>query len=93
MKKIHDIISKEKAIVIDVRESWEYNEQHIQNSLNIPLNEIPVKLNELKKMKGPFVLYCRSGNRSGFAVSLLKQAGINNAYNGGGIFNMQQILN
>ena len=36
-------------------------------------------------MKTPIVAYCRSGSRSGIAVSILKQRGINEVYNGGGL--------
>jgi phage shock protein E len=93
MKNIKEIIAEGKAVLVDVREPWEYNEQHIERALNIPLNEITRKIADLKKMNGPFVLYCRSGNRSGMAMNLLKQAGISNAYNGGGIFDMQKIMN
>ncbi|MFM6915907.1 MAG: rhodanese-like domain-containing protein [Aquirufa sp.] len=36
-------------------------------------------------MAGPIVVYCRSGNRSGMAQMLLKQAGLTEVYNGGGL--------
>jgi phage shock protein E len=39
-------------------------------------------------MQGPIVVYCRSGNRSGMAMSLLKQAGLSEVYNGGGLHDM-----
>jgi len=34
------------------------------------------------------VVYCRSGNRSGMAMNLLKQAGVSEVYNGGGLHDM-----
>ena len=92
MQTIKDLIKKEKPVIIDVRNDWEYSEGHIKGSIHIPLHEIPVQIDKIKKLKGPFVLYCRSGNRSGMAVNMLKQAGISNVFNGGGIFDLQRII-
>jgi phage shock protein E len=39
-------------------------------------------------MQGPIVVYCRSGNRSGMAMNLLKQAGLTEVFNGGGLHEM-----
>ena len=91
MKNITEILKKEDVIVVDVRNTWEYEEGHVKNALNIPLNEIPARIEEFKKVNGPVILYCRSGNRSGAAVNILRQAGITNVHNGGGIFDMHKI--
>lgn len=92
MQTMRDLIKKEKAVLIDVRNDWEYEEGHINGALHIPLNEIPAQISKIRNLPGPFVLYCRSGNRSGAAVNMLKQAGISNVYNGGGIADMQRIM-
>ena len=91
MKNITEILRKEDVIVVDVRNTWEYEEGHVINAVNIPLNEIPARIEEFRKLNGPVILYCRSGNRSGAAVHILRQAGISNVHNGGGIFDMQKI--
>jgi phage shock protein E len=91
MKNINDILKKKDVLVVDVRSAWEYDEGHVKNALNLPLDEIPSRLNEFKKLNGPFILYCRSGNRSEMAVNILKQAGITNVVNGGSIVDMQKI--
>ena len=91
MKNIKEILKKEEVTVVDVRNTWEYDEGHVKNAVNIPLNEIPARINEFRKLHGPVILYCRSGNRSVAAVHVLKMAGITNVYNGGGIFDMQKI--
>jgi phage shock protein E len=75
----------DKATVVDVRTPQEYEENHFPGAINIPLDQIQQRLPEFKKMESPIVAYCRSGNRSGMAVSLLKQNGINEVYNGGGL--------
>lgn len=91
MKNINEILKKEDVIVVDVRDTWEYEEEHVNNAVNIPLTEIPERIDEFRKLNGPVILYCRSGNRSGAAVHILKLAGITNIYNGGGISDMQKI--
>jgi phage shock protein E len=42
-------------------------------------------------MKTPIVAYCRSGARSGMAVSLLKQSGINEVINGGVLIDLYNL--
>jgi rhodanese-related sulfurtransferase len=71
------------ATVVDVREPWEFNEGHYPNSLNIPLGDVPNKIDELSALSKPLILVCRSGNRSGMATLMLKNNGVNEVYNGG----------
>ncbi len=68
--------------IIDVRSYGEFQGGHIAGSKNVPLNEIPSRMEEFKSMKN-IVLCCASGNRSGQAVSFLKANGID-CENGGG---------
>ena len=91
MKNIKEILKKEDAVIVDVRNNWEYDEGHVNNAVNIPLNEIPARIDEFRTLNAPVILYCRSGNRSGAAVHILKLAGITDVYNGGGILDMQKI--
>lgn len=74
-----------EAVIVDVRTPEEFSQGAYPNAINIPLDRIPQQADELKKMQKPIVAYCRSGNRSGMAVSMLKQAGITAVYNGGGL--------
>lgn len=74
---------KNNARVIDVRETWEFNEGHAPDSLNIPLGSIPGKLKELEDMERPLILVCASGNRSGQAMAWLQSQGLDEVYNGG----------
>jgi len=80
-----------KASIVDVRTPGEYLEGHYPGAINIPLNELPNRLEEFKELKTPIVAYCRSGARSGMAVSLLKQNGFNEIYNGGGLFDLYNL--
>jgi len=67
----------------DVREPWEFSEGNYPDSINIPLGEVPARLDELMAMSKPLILVCRSGNRSGMAMTLLQNNGASEVYNGG----------
>jgi rhodanese-related sulfurtransferase len=54
---------------------------NVVDSINIPLNEIPERVEELKKLNAPLILCCASGNRSG-QQHFLSELGIE-CYNGG----------
>lgn len=76
------------ATIIDVRTPGEFAGQHVPGAINIPLERLSERINELKGMPKPIVAYCRVGNRSGIAVAILRQHGIADALNGGGIDEM-----
>lgn len=67
---------KNGALIVDVRTPDEYRSGHIKQSINIPLNQIPNKVNELKRKNKPIITCCRSGARSGMAADMLLKAGI-----------------
>jgi phage shock protein E len=77
---------------IDVRNDWEFEEEHLPDAIHIPLEQVTSRLSEISKMHGPVVFYCRSGSRSGMAVRLLQQAGITNTYNGGGFSELKNTI-
>lgn len=70
---------------LDVRMPFEFEEGHYPGAVNIPLNEIPARLDEVKALQPPVLVYCRSGNRSGQAVAWLRANGISDVTNGGGL--------
>lgn len=78
--------------IVDVRTPEEYLIEHFPNAINIPLDSIAQRIEEFRQMKKPIIAYCRSGNRSRTAVSILKQYGITDAVNGGGIDDLKQNL-
>ena len=71
-----------KKIIIDVRTREEFMGGHVVDSINIPLQEIEQKLNEIKQLAQPLILCCASGGRSGQAAAYLKQCGVD-CENGG----------
>lgn len=90
---IQDIIHQPNTRIIDVREPFEFEEEHIAGALNIPLSQIPANAEEIRNFHSPVVLYCRSGNRSGMALRLLNSQGIQHLYNGGGLEDMKSMIN
>lgn len=81
MSTIEKLI-QDGVTVIDVRTSGEFAGGSAPDAINIPLNEIPDRLDEIKGMKGPLVLCCQSGNRSGQACAFLSSYEVE-CYNGG----------
>ena len=90
---MEELLANPATTVVDVRETGEYAGGHFDGAINIPLGIIPLRLDEFKAMVGPIVVYCRSGNRSGMAQMLLKQAGLTEVYNGGGLHDMLMYQN
>ena len=73
------------ATIVDVRSKGEFLQEHFPGAMNIPLDQVINQIEDFREMETPIVVYCRSGNRSGMAVSILKQHGINEVYNGGAL--------
>jgi rhodanese-related sulfurtransferase len=57
---------------LDVRTESEFLSGHIENSIHIPLQELPTRLDEIEQLKQKdIIVYCRSGARSGKATNIL----------------------
>ncbi len=93
MQNIITAIKENKGTLLDVRSQLEFDEEHIPNAVNIPLDTIEGFVSQIEAMPKPILVYCLSGGRSGIATSILKQNGISDVYNGGGIYNLISILN
>ena len=68
------LASSEQPVVLDVRGEKEWAAGHIAGSVNVPLNHLRERLDELPADR-PLVVHCEGGYRSAIAVSLLAQAG------------------
>ncbi|MEY3289344.1 MAG: hypothetical protein RLZZ419_1586 [Pseudomonadota bacterium] len=73
-------IEKEQLFLLDVREPNEFQYGHITNSVLIPLNQIPNRLNELNPQQ-EIVVICHHGMRSQQAANYLAQSGFKNISN------------
>ena len=65
---------KEKFVLVDVREPFEYEICSIPGSKLIPLGELPARLSELDSADD-IVLHCKVGGRSAKALKVLQEAG------------------
>ncbi len=66
---------------IDLREEWEYEEDNI-GAINIPLPELPYRLEELKPYQNSeIVVHCKTGMRGQQAQLYLRQNGFKNVIN------------
>ena len=84
-----EALSLSDVKIIDVRSFMEFQAGHVPGSINIPLNEIPQHVADLKNETCPLIFCCASGNRSGQAVYYLQEHGVSNAINGGGWMSVQ----
>lgn len=64
----------EKPTLLDVRMNMEYDDEHIPDALNIPLDELRKRYAELDTSKEYYV-YCLGGARSASATFLLQSQG------------------
>ena len=68
------------AMIIDVRTKEEYEGGHIENAVNIPVDELRVRLPEIPRDKHIYV-YCAVGLRGYTASRILLQNGFDTVYN------------
>jgi NADPH-dependent 2,4-dienoyl-CoA reductase/sulfur reductase-like enzyme/rhodanese-related sulfurtransferase len=73
----------ETDILLDVRTISEFEAGHIPNALNIPLDSIRERINELDKNQKIYI-YCLGGQRGYLAQQILKQHGFNTENLSGG---------
>ena len=70
----------EEIFLLDVREPHEYEICRLDNSVMIPLGQLPARVGELNPDSN-IVVYCRSGARSMKAVKFLSEAGFGTVRN------------
>jgi len=84
-------IITEGAFLVDVRTPGEFADGHVKGSVNIPLDNLTKEIAQFNDKKN-IIVFCRSGNRSGMAKSLLEQQGFKNVINGGTWQNVAQFV-
>ncbi len=70
------------VVILDVRTPQEFRDQAVEGAVNIDVTDsrFIARVNELDKTK-TYKLYCRSGNRSSMAESLMKAEGFKHLEN------------
>ena len=79
-----------EPIVIDVRTTEEFQGGAYPGAINIPLDELQMRIIELGSKTREITLYCASGARSAYGQRGLQQMGFTNVKNGGGIMQMMR---
>lgn len=88
-------IANDNPVIIDVRTADEYEAGHIDNAINLDFysDNFADQLEKLDKHK-PYSIYCRSGNRSGQTLLLMKELGFKDVANlSGGFTAWEQNIN
>jgi rhodanese-related sulfurtransferase len=86
------MINRQDALVLDVREQAEFAASHILNARGLPSSQIEARFGDIEKFKDkPIIVYCASGNRSNAAAAALRKAGFSKVFNlSGGFVAWQQ---
>jgi rhodanese-related sulfurtransferase/rubrerythrin len=82
-EEVRKFIKEKDALeynLVDVRQPVEYEEHHLPGAKLLPLGELANRMREIDPSR-PTIVYCRSGNRSGAATTLLLSGGLQNVFN------------
>lgn len=81
-------------MIIDVRTTEEWNSGHLASAQHLELQLVAGGIEQLAPDKDQqLYLYCRSGNRSGQAKTLVEAMGYTNVINAGGVADASALLN
>jgi rhodanese-related sulfurtransferase len=73
------LINRQDALLLDVREQAEYAQAHIVNARGLPLSQLEARIGDIEKFKDkPLIVYCATDNRSSSAAATLKKRGFSN---------------
>lgn len=66
-------------VLIDVRETWEFNTAHLPGSLLMPMGDVPSRAHQELDPDEPIVVLCHHGARSLSVTMWLRQQGFDHA--------------
>ena len=80
--EVKNIMNNNKnAILMDVRSNQEFREGHLPNAINLPVYDLPQKMQYSVTNKDDIIIiYCQSEIRSKKANKILKKMGYNNLF-------------
>lgn len=91
MEQVKKLLKSGEATVVDVRTPYEFMGGNAPGSINIPMDEIESRIDELREMSN-LVLCCASGNRSNMVMMYLQSEGIQ-CHNAGSWMDVNYHLN
>lgn len=78
-QEVVNLVNREDAIVVDLRDRKEYEQGHIVDAINIPYASLGERMSELEPYKErPIILACKMGQHAGAAGATLRKAGFTN---------------
>ena len=76
VQELVNLVNRDKAVVLDVRDRKEFVAGHITDALNVPHGALANRLDELSKHKDqPLVVVCKMGQHAGACGTILRKAG------------------
>ena len=82
------VVETNTPLVVDVRTPEEFRSGAYPGAINISLDELQHRIDELGAKDRDITLYCASGARSAYAQRVLQHIGFTNVKNGGGLMHM-----
>ncbi len=78
-QELVNLVNRDKAVVVDVRDRKEFAAGHIVDAINIPFATLEKRMSELDSYRErPIVVTCKMGQHAGAAGALLRKAGFEN---------------
>jgi rhodanese-related sulfurtransferase len=75
------LINRQNAVMLDLRETKDYDGGHVPNAVHIPLSQLASRGGELSKLTSrPLIAYCDRGSRSRSAGAALSKLGFAEVY-------------
>ena len=85
------LINREDALVVDVRDPGDFGAGHVLGARNVPLKELESSGELAKRKEKPVIVYDADGQRSAQAVAALRKLGFEKVFNlTGGLSGWQQ---
>jgi len=86
-----DQLDRKKVFILDVREPEEASAGRIEGSVNITLNELRTRIDEVPRDRG-IIVYCKIGPSAYIAYRMLVQKGFQNVKNLSGGYRLYQAV-
>jgi rhodanese-related sulfurtransferase len=75
-QQLVNLVNRQGAVVLDVRDAKEFAAGHIVDAVNIPHGALDGRVSELEKYKDkPVTVVCKMGQHAGASGALLRKAG------------------
>lgn len=91
-KDVPDLLANGEALFVDVRTPREFAQNGLQGAINIPVQEMTMRIGEFGDPDQPVVIYCRTGSRSSHAKRILEQYGYEKVHDLGAHWTAQRVV-